>query len=150
MASFELQSFLPYRLAVLTHRISRELATLYQERFGLTIPEWRVMANLGQFGPLSAQKVAEYSTMDKAKVSRAIARMNTAGLLSREQDPADNRAVILKLSDEGTRILKEIAPMAAAWEADLLRDMSEEEVTALHRAIDHLSAILARKGGTPG
>jgi len=64
-----LEDFLPYRLAVLAHTMSRELSGVYGARFGLSIPEWRILANLGRFGPLYAGELAERSSMDKPKVT---------------------------------------------------------------------------------
>ena len=135
---FKLETFLPYRLSVLTNRISRELSKLYQERFGLSIPEWRVMANLGRFAPMSAQDVAERSSMDKAKVSRAIASLQKAKLITRDQDPKDNRAVLLNLSSEGRRIYDEITPLATEWERSLLQGLGADEAKSLHQIIDRL------------
>ena len=75
-----LEDFLPYRLAVLAHKTSRELSGVYGERFGLSIPEWRILANLGRFGPLYAGELAERSSMDKPKVTRALQRLQAAGI----------------------------------------------------------------------
>lgn len=142
-AMLKLESFLPYRLSVLTNSISRQLATQYEQRFGLKVPEWRVMANLGRFGPMSALQVSRRSSMDKAKVSRAIARMTKAGLVTRDTDPADNRMVILKLSTRGKRIYEKIVPLALDWERDLLAALSMEERRVLDRALAKLQAHVA-------
>jgi DNA-binding MarR family transcriptional regulator len=71
----DLAAFLPYRLSVLTNRVSSAIARTYSERFDLSIPEWRVMAVLGGVDGLSARDVAERTAMDKVQVSRAIARL---------------------------------------------------------------------------
>ena len=75
-AALDLAAFLPYRLSVLANTISRSFARLYAARFDLTIPEWRVMAVLGAYAPLSAGDVAARTAMDKVGVSRAVARMS--------------------------------------------------------------------------
>src|SRR5258708_30312989 len=73
-AKLELERFLPYRLSVLTNRISTAIARVYVRRFGLTVPEWRVMAVLGRFGAMSAHAGCGKTAMGKVRVSRAGAR----------------------------------------------------------------------------
>lgn len=134
-----LEDFLPYRLSILTNRISQTLAGIYQERFGISIPEWRVMAILGRHSPLSSNLIAERGRMDKAKVSRAVSRLLDAGLITRETDPRDNRLLILKLSTRGKRIYAKIAPLALAWESDLLDGLDDEDKAAIDRILNKLS-----------
>lgn len=138
-----LDDFIPYRLSVLSNLISRSVAALYAERFGLTIPEWRVMAVLGLEGTrhdVSANAVAERTEMDKVQVSRAVARMTQAGLVTRTTDKADRRRALLELTDKGRQVYREIVPAALAYEAELLNSLSASERTAL----DHLLAKLSR------
>src|ERR1043166_3536149 len=71
----DLPRFLPYRLSVLTNRVSSAIARHYSERFGLSIPEWRVMAVLGSVSDLSAREVASRTAIDKVQVSRAVASL---------------------------------------------------------------------------
>ena len=96
-----LEAFLPYRLAVLAHTTSRALAGVYAERFGLSIPEWRILANLGRFGPLYAGELAERSSLDKPKVTRALQRLEAAGLTQRVVGAEDRRQVRILLSRRG-------------------------------------------------
>ena len=91
--SLILERFLPYRLAVLAHTMSRELSGVYGARFGLSIPEWRILANLGRFGPLYAGELAERSSMDKPKVTRALQRLEAAGLVRRTESALDSGTI---------------------------------------------------------
>lgn len=138
--ALELDRFLPYRLAVLAHTVSGALSTIYRDRFDLTIPEWRVLANLGRSAPSSSNRLAERGSMDKAKVSRAVARLTAAGLVTRETDPRDNRLIVLTLSEAGRAVYERIAPLALAWEADLLAVLSEAERASLDAALAKLQA----------
>jgi len=79
-----LEEFLPYRLAILSHTVSTSIAHAYDQRFGLTIPEWRVIAILGRFPGLSAVEVAERTMMDKVAVSRAVTKLIKGGRIDRE------------------------------------------------------------------
>jgi len=133
-----LERFLPYRLAILSHSVSNSIATVYANRFGLTIPEWRVIVILGRFPGLSAVEVAERTLMDKVAVSRAVTRLLNNGRIHREFADADRRRSILTLTDQGLKVLDEIAPLALGIEDMLLDGLSEEEVAVLNTAMDRL------------
>jgi DNA-binding MarR family transcriptional regulator len=135
-----LERFLPYRLSVLMLRISNAIARSYERRFRLSVPEWRVMAVLGRFGPLSANGVAEKTQMDKVRVSRAVARLMAAGRVSRRTDRMDRRRSILALTAAGEAIHREIVPHAERVEARLLAGLDEAERAALDRLLAKLEA----------
>ena len=100
----DLERFLPYRLSILTNTISRAIARAYDARFGLTIPQWRVMAVLGRFPGISANQVAEKTAMDKVMVSRAVSALQRDGRILRETDPDDRRRSVLRLSPDGAAV----------------------------------------------
>lgn len=135
-----LEDFLPYRLAILSHTVSTSIARAYNERFGLTIPEWRVIAILGRFPGLSAVEVAERTMMDKVAVSRAVTKLIKSGRIDREFADADRRRSILNLSELGQKVHDEIAPLALGIEDDLLHGLSQEEIETLNTVIERLLA----------
>jgi DNA-binding MarR family transcriptional regulator len=135
-----LENFLPYRLAILSHTVSTTIAQVYEKQFGLSIPEWRVIAILGRFPGLSAVEVAERTLMDKVAVSRAVAKLVKNGRLDREFADADRRRSILNLSEEGRRVHNEVAPLALQFERDLLQGLSEEETEKLDIIMERLLA----------
>lgn len=135
-----LERFLPYRLSVVTNRISGALSRHYASRFGIGIPEWRVIANLGRHPGLSANEVAERSAMDKVTVSRAVAALEHKGLLERVRDASDKRKSRLDLSEKGRQVYAEIAPLALGFERDLLTALTPDENAQLDRIIDKLNA----------
>jgi DNA-binding MarR family transcriptional regulator len=137
-----LEEFLPYRLAVLAHKTSRELSGVYGERFGLSIPEWRILANLGRFGPLYAGELAERSSMDKPKVTRALQRLEAGGIVQRAVDAEDRRQVRLALTRRGRAMFREIAALALDWERQFLSPLSEAE----RRTLDRVLTKLMRRG----
>jgi DNA-binding MarR family transcriptional regulator len=132
-AQLYLENFLPYRLSVLSNRVSQTIADMYQKRFGLAITEWRVMAVLGRYPDLSANEVAERTAMDKVAVSRAVARLLERSLIKREIHSDDRRRSVLALSEIGYTVFDEIAPMALAAEQRLLATLDEEERATLDR-----------------
>jgi DNA-binding MarR family transcriptional regulator len=139
----ELERFLPYRLSVLTNRISTAIARVYAKRFRLTVPEWRVMAVLGRFGAMPANAVCERTAMDKVRVSRAVARLTASGRLTRETDAADRRRSVLALTVAGSGVYEEIGPLALAVEARLLAPLNAADRGELERLLGKLEARAA-------
>ncbi|MDH4107003.1 MAG: MarR family transcriptional regulator [Gammaproteobacteria bacterium] len=134
----KLDEFLPYRLAILSHSVSNSIASVYEKRFGLSIPEWRVIAIVGRFPGLSAVEVAERTVMDKVAVSRAVSKLIKSGRIDRQFADADRRRSILNLSEKGRQLHDEVAPLALQMEADLLEDLTEDEIGVLDRVIEKL------------
>lgn len=140
-AQWDLEHFLPYRLSVLSNRVSGAIARVYSERYALSITEWRVMAVLGRFPGLSANEVAQRTAMDKVAVSRAVARLIEAGRLERDTHDDDRRRSVLQLSEAGYRIFDEVAPMAMAFEQRLLDGIPPAERNLLFRLLDRLDEL---------
>lgn len=136
-----LEQFLPYRLSILSNTVSNTIAREYRELFGLSIPEWRVMAVLGRFGPLSASGICERTAMDKVTVSRAAAQLIEQKFLKRETDPNDRRRSILKLTAAGTRTHQKIVPIARGRESELAAALTDAE----RRSLDTLLAKLQQR-----
>ncbi|GIX32653.1 MAG: MarR family transcriptional regulator [Lysobacterales bacterium] len=135
-----LERFLPYRLSVLSNRMSQALARFYAERFDLSITEWRVLAVLARHPGISANEVAERTAMDKVAVSRAVRRLLTSGRLLRDVDDGDRRRSRLRLSEKGAAIYRLIAPLALDFERRLLALLSPEDQRRLDRALERLAA----------
>jgi DNA-binding MarR family transcriptional regulator len=136
--SLALEDFLPYRLAILAHKMSRELAGVYGEKFGLSIPAWRIIANLGHWGPLYAGDLAERSSLDKPQVTRALQRLEAGGLVRRKIDSQDRRQVRLALTRRGRVLLRRIAVLALGWEAAFLAPLAQDERKTLDRILTKL------------
>jgi DNA-binding MarR family transcriptional regulator len=136
-AHLELEHFLPYRLSVLSNRISQEIAGLYAERFALNVTEWRLLAVLGRYPDLTATELVERTAMDKVAVSRAVASLVADGRLTRKVDGEDRRRTKLRLSAKGYRIYDEVAPLALAYQQRLVAALDAGERT-------QLEALLAR------
>lgn len=135
-----LENFLPYRLAVLSNTVSTTVAKAYDKRFGVSIPEWRVIAVLGRFPGLSAVEVAERTLLDKVAVSRAVTKLIKNGRIDREFADADRRRSILNLSEEGKKLHDEIAQLALQFERDLLQGFSADELENLNTIMERLLA----------
>lgn len=133
-----LEEFLPYRLSVLSNRISRAIAARYAKTFDLTIPEWRVIAVLGRRPGLTAKEVAEATEMDKVAVSRAVARLVASKRVAAREDRNDARKQSLTLTAQGESVHARIAPIALAAEERLLETLSSRDREQLDALLDHL------------
>jgi DNA-binding MarR family transcriptional regulator len=121
-----LADFLPYRLSVASNAVSDRVAAVYQARFGLKVPEWRVLAVVAERGQATQAALVAATQMDKMTVSRAVTALVARRLLARA--PAgDRRTLELNLTAEGLALHAEIAPLALGIEATLLAGFSEAE-----------------------
>ena len=148
--ALDLETFLPYRLSVLANRVSRALAEVYEARFGITPSEWRLIAILARFGPMSANGVCDRSAMDKVQVSRAVARATAAGLIDRRTDDGDRRRSVLSLTERGRAMHDEIVPLARDLEARLVEGFAPADRAALSDLIDRLCRRAAGLGSAAG
>lgn len=128
---FILDEFLPYRLSVLSNRLSAAIAESYSRRYGLSIPEWRVIAVLAHAPGASAAAVAERTAMDKVAVSRAVRRLQQTGRVSRRTAAGDRRRSMLDLTAEGRRIYERVTPALRRYEDALLASLGAREKRAL-------------------
>lgn len=142
--SLNLKDFLPYRLSILTNKVSRAFAQLYSERFNLSVAEWRVMAVLGQEPEISADAVCARTEMDKVTVSRAVSRLLEKGHVDREFSSSDRRRSVLRLSRSGYGIYARIIPVAHAYEVKLIEALDVEEQRSLDRLLKKLDQRAAR------
>ena len=120
MTGFSLDDFLPYRISVLSKRVSQDLERRYSGRFGLRIPEWRIMAHLSQSEPVSVRELEIRVDMHKSRVSRAARRLEEAGLVTSCTNRADRRLIDLRLTGKGRQMMQEIAPLVNAFQQELL------------------------------
>lgn len=134
-----LDHFVPYRLSVLTNIVSMSIAETYEREFGLTIPEWRIIAVLARYPNLSAMEVAQRTAMDKVAVSRAVQRLLASRRLLRTYDEGDRRRSRLRLSPAGEAVYMRIAPMALSYEKKLLEALSPSDRRTLDRLIGRLT-----------
>lgn len=146
--AIDLEHFLPYRLSRLTNTVSNAIAALYRDRFGLSIPDWRVLAVLARFPGSSAQDLVSRTRMDKVAVSRSVARLVERGMVNRATDEKDRRLSRLALSAEGRSVYARIVPMARDCEAALLADLEPQQREALDRLLIQLQAAADGLDGT--
>ena len=146
----DLEQFLPYRISVLSNRVSGNIAKLYGDRYGIAIPEWRVITILALYPGSSASEVSERTAMDKVAVSRAVARLLERGFIKRETHGDDRRRSVLALSAAGFEVYESMAPLVIESERKLMSVLSEEEEQLLERLITRLSEAGLPRMTDPG
>lgn len=149
-APLKLEEFLPYQLNVAANVVSQALSRLYAERYGLGVPEWRVLVTLGQYGVMTGKAIGTHSHMHKTKVSRAVAELEKRKLVVRRANRSDLRESFLSLTQEGRAIYQDLAPGALAFAKSLIETIDPADRAAFARALDHLiksSTKLAAEAG---
>jgi DNA-binding MarR family transcriptional regulator len=126
------------RLATLSNLVNRGLARLYSVRFGLSIADWRVLTVITRCPGIPAQSVCELAAMDKVRVSRAVSRLLESGRIERRADKNDRRRSLLYATEEGLEVHAQAVPVARAYEAKLIAELSADEAELL----DYLLATL--------
>ena len=138
-APLKLEEFLPYRLNVVASVVSQALSRLYATRYGIGVPEWRVLVTLGQYGMMTGKDVGAHSHMHKTKVSRAVALLETRKLVTRRVNRSDLRESLLSLTAEGRAIYEDLAPIALDFAKRLSEAIEPADRAAFERAIDRLT-----------
>lgn len=135
-----LDRFLPYRLSVASNAVSTRISTAYRRRFGLKIPEWRLVTILAESDRITPAVIGEKTRMDKIAVSRAASALIERGLVATTANPADGRSHLLSLTDEGRSLYAEVAPMALAAEVELFGAFTAEERRSLDRLLRRIES----------
>jgi DNA-binding MarR family transcriptional regulator len=145
--SLQLDSYLPYRLSVASNAVSSLIARAYEDRFGLSIPQWRLICVLAEDGGLTQVQIVARTVMDKVTVSRAAQALVKRRLVGRSQNASDGRSHVLTLTPEGRGLHAEIAPLALAYEAALIAGLAPDEVNLLKRLLGRLQSAAGQLAG---
>ena len=137
-APLKLEQFLPYRLNVVASIVSQALSRIYADRYGIGVPEWRVLVTLGQFGMMTGKAIGAHSHMHKTKVSRAVAQLEKRKLVTRRANRADLREAFLALTPAGRTMYDDLAPIALEFADRLSEAVDSADRAAFERAIDRL------------
>jgi DNA-binding MarR family transcriptional regulator len=137
-APLKLEQFLPYRLNVVASLVSQALSRIYADRYGIGVPEWRVLVTLGQYGMMTGKAIGAHSHMHKTKVSRAVALLEKRKLVMRRVNRADLREAFLALTPAGRAMYDDLAPIALDFANRLCEVVDSADRPAFERAVDRL------------
>lgn len=143
-APLKLEEFLPYRLNVVASLVSQALSRIYADRYGIGVPEWRVLVTLGQYGMMTGKAIGAHSHMHKTKVSRAVALLEDRKLVTRRANRADLREAFLTLTPAGRAMYDDLAPIALDFASRLCEAVDTADRAAFERAIDRLTERSAK------
>jgi DNA-binding MarR family transcriptional regulator len=147
-----LEEFLPYQLNVVASLVSQALSRIYSARYGIAVPEWRVLVTLGQYGVMTGKAIGVHSHMHKTKVSRAVAGLEARGLVERRANRQDRREGLLSLSPAGRSAYAELTPVALDFVRRLVDTIDPAERATFDKVLERLmqrSAQLAAETDRP-
>ncbi len=138
----ELNDFLPYRLSILSLKLSKGIAKHYQEQFGINISEWRILVILYKNPKINATEIGSLSEMDKVRISRTVKSLLEKGYISQTTDPIDARARIYELEMKGNKLMRAVIPDALRYEEKLLQQLSAQEQQQLQHLIHKIDKLI--------
>lgn len=133
-----LSEFVPYLLSITSNAVSGRISLEYKTRFGLNVPEWRVMAVLGDSGPRTQRELTRLTVMDKVAVNRACKGLEERNLAMRHPNEQDGRSHRLELTPSGVRMHDEIMPLALEMERRLFAKFAPEEIAQFRHLLDRI------------
>ena len=133
-----LESFLPYRLSLLSNAVSGAIARVYGDKFAISMTEWRILMILAEYPGIAADEVCRRTKIEKSVLSRAVARLLKRHFIHRGLDESDRRRSILQLSETGLSIYDEVMPIAREYEKKLLAGLDPEQLQTFNAVIDKL------------
>jgi len=146
----KLDEFLPYRLNVVASLVSLALSRIYVDRYGIGVPEWRILVTLGEFEIMTAKAVGAHSHMHKTKVSRAVSALERRKLIVRRENRDDRREALLSLTPAGRAIYHDLAPGARDFAHRLFETIDPADREAFERAVDRLTERSRHLSGEAG
>lgn len=138
----QLESFFPYKLAVVAEGFSRQLTAVYSAQFGLSREEWRLLFLLARARQMDSLELARRTTLDKVQVSRASARLEGKGLISRAISDQDRRLRVYTITGEGAALFDQVLPAVQARAAAITERLSDAERAALERGLAALERAI--------
>ncbi len=144
-----ISQFYTYRLYKLSTLLSRQMHDELKARYRLGLAEWRTIAVLGEFGPLSLRDVSRRGAIDKAQVSRLLPGLIDRDYVVRDPHPTDRRRASLHLTDTGRKLYEEIRIVGRQRQAWLVEELTDEERAMLVGSLDRLLARIETEPAGP-
>lgn len=139
--SLRLDEFIPFRLSFTSNLVSDTIARTYQSLFGLSIPEWRLVAVVAETGGVAQGAIGQRTRMDKVTVSRAAIALVERGLMTREGNPGDRRSHLLKLTGAGEELYRAVAPKALDLERRIFESFTAAELEGFVAMLRRIDAV---------
>jgi len=140
--ALKLDAFLPYRLSITSNLVSEAIATSYEALFGLTIPEWRLIAVIAEHDGITQQAIGARTEMDKVAVSRAAIALVGRGLVERIPNRSDRRSHLLILTSTGRALYAQVAPKALELEARIFGAFQADELADFVTMLERIDRVV--------
>ena len=147
-SDFDLEQFLPYLLNQAAEATSHGFHAAYRDRYGMTRTQWRVLANLGKFGAMTARDICVISHIEKTKASRAISALESDKLLTRTTSEKDRRVEILSLTERGRTVFADLGQLAIAYDASLRAKLGPSQAASLEVILHVLKSLSPGKANS--
>lgn len=141
----KLETYFPYRLAIVAEAFSRKLVEVYSGAYGLSREEWRLLLLLAEAGQLTSFELSKRATLDKVQISRASQRLEGKGLITRAISEEDRRLRVYTCTETGQALFNEVFPQVDDQAKQLLAALEDEDREALFQGVDALARVLARQ-----
>jgi len=135
-----LDRFIPYRLSIASNLVSDVIASAYESLFGLTIPEWRLIAVAAENDGITQQEIGVATRMDKVTVSRAAIALGHRHLIERRPNPEDRRSHLVVLTNDGRRLYADVAPKALELERRMFDRFDRAKLDAFMHMLRDIEA----------
>lgn len=149
LSDFNLSEFLPYKLSVLSTRVSKVFSKIYGDKYGLSTPEWRVLVHVARREKMSVREIHDSVYLEKPSVSRAVAKLEKAGLLAKSTCDADHRLLEIEITEAGLDVFNGIVPEAVKFQDALMAAFSDDEQQQLIHLMERLHDVLDKHPGAP-
>jgi DNA-binding MarR family transcriptional regulator len=133
--------YLPYKISLVAKLLDRRTTRMLAEEFGLSVAEWRVLAQLAMCESSSVRDLAEQAWVDRAEVSRATASLVRRGYVKRYENPDDRRGPLLSCTRQGQALFKKIRPKRQAFHKSLTSRLDRNQIAELEQALLLLAQI---------
>lgn len=136
------EDHVPYRLLLFARMIDKETARRLQSQFGLSLAEWRLLAIASTIGPCTASEIGTAGEIDRAEISRALAKLENAKLLQRKPDPAHRKRQIISLTPQGCNLFARVREERRIFFRSIMTDLSAQERTQLDASLAKMAECL--------
>ncbi len=138
LSEFKLNQFLPYRLSILSNKISGYIADIYEEKYALSLTGWRIICILANYKQCTATDIVDYTAMDKVAISRGVKKLIERGIIERKPDAKDRRKQTLRLTDIGHEVYNEVIPKACQYEEKIIEQLNAKDLADIDRIVNKL------------
>jgi len=143
-----LDDYVTFKFAVLAQMFGRDASRIFSAKWGLSVPQYRIMTVLGKLPGMSLRELTDQTQMDKGQLSRVVTQMETDGLIARESDKHDGRRLVLTLTNAGAKLYSQTTVTSESRQKAILSVLTQQEVDELNASLakltTHMRARLTR------